>query len=207
MSSSFGLWKIFYKTAVLILLPIVLTSHIKRMKQNRRPAFGAAKIRRNTLTTLDKKRKAKELNAFKKAKVLQKYSKLVEREGVVSSRVNIGKGKKPKSETRNDDTDQEDDIGSGGDEVAKSKNKNRKGDVKGKKKLNPFKKAEQEASVRQTAKQEREDGFRQRNEEVAHKLKKREETRKKLQKRTKKGQPVMKFQIQNLYEKLQKQKT
>ena len=122
------------------------------------------------------KKKELETKRFQKAAALRKYAKLCKAEGIQSDRVYMGK-----------------------------KEDRPTGDIKENKKVEykPFRRAEREAERLQALEAEKE---RQRQENLQLKeeaIRKRDEKRKALSKKTKKGQPVLGNQIKNILEKLQ----
>lgn len=122
------------------------------------------------------KKETREMDSFKKAKILRNYAKLCAAEGIQSDRVHIG----PRDETK------------------KREKKNKKP-----KKSNPFERAEVDAkNSKQAAEEERERKQRVALEiENAKRIKK--EKKKLVTARTKGGQPILANQISLMMQKLQ----
>ena len=128
----------------------------------------------------------RELERFKKHKALRKYEKLCKAEGIVSNRIRIG----------------------GDPTAADALNGNRNKDSsKGKrKKINLIEEAEKVAGEKRRLKEEKEKELARVEESRQQKIKDRNEIRKQNMKRTKKGQPILHSKINNILEKLQREK-
>ena len=156
-------------------------------KPNRRPAHAGLETNKYTSwkKSQDIKKKEFETKRYKKAATLRKYAKLCAREGIVSDRVNMSAKKT---------------VGSSSDISEEPRHDNKKP------KKNPFADAMRIAEERKLAKEQQLLEKKQREAEIEDAAKKREEKRKMHMKRTKKGQPLLGNQIQNMLTKLQGQK-
>jgi hypothetical protein len=134
----------------------------------------------------EKRKKEQEVKRHKKSAMLRKYAKLCIKEGIQSDRVNTG----PRKEVED----------SGGKKTMKSKEKENTGNYK------PFKKAEEYAAKVEQAHKEKEELRKLSMQEKENALKRREEKRKLLSKKTKKGQPLLGNHMKSILEKLQKER-
>ncbi|KAJ1421537.1 hypothetical protein B484DRAFT_452685 [Ochromonadaceae sp. CCMP2298] len=125
----------------------------------------------------EKKRKDQETKNFKKAAALRKYAKLCEKEGIQSDRVRTGKKSDSEEEPKRRET---------------------------KEKKRPYEREEESAKKLRVERELRDAQRAQWDREKEEALNKREEKRKLMMKRTKKGQPVLGNHIKSMLEKLQK---
>jgi hypothetical protein len=128
----------------------------------------------------------RELERFKKHKALRKYEKLCKAEGIVSNRIRIH-GNTTADETTSDDRTEN---------IPKFK----------KKKINLIEEAEKVAEEKKKLKEEKEKELARIEESRQQKIKERNENRKQNMKRTKKGQPILHNKINNILEKLKREK-
>lgn len=163
-------------------------NHGYNMNHGKKKVYKPVDVRRynGQKYTTEARKKAIQTKVHKKAAMLRKYAKLCRAEGIISDRVNTGT--KPKKESSDSSTSSE-----------KSKNISGKDIVKHK----IISKAQQAA---QTVQQQREAIAAKRQEREAERQaaqRRRRDVTKELNRKTKKGQPVLGNKVKLMLQKLQ----
>ncbi|KAL3914715.1 MAG: hypothetical protein SGARI_008352 [Bacillariaceae sp.] len=144
--------------------------------------------KKGQVRALEEFRKRKEKKRVETAKALRIYQKVMRQEGMEAGK---GASRRRKQEEEKDDA---------GQNPPPSKEQRRRPH-----RSNPLQKSLQKAAATQEAREARQEQIQQNEHERQSKLKQRKKQTKLLQKRTKKGQPIIKHQMDNLLRKLQKQ--